>query len=511
MALKKRTGVSRGKNIFAFRNLPPAPWEKPGMSDENTFFIKAKDICHRDLITCSADDSVTSAAVIMRDRGISSIIAVEKDGTTAGLMSDHDLRSKVVASGVNPDTIKVRDVMSSPVFSVHEDQTLFEVLYQMSHNRISRVGVVDDESKLYGLIREADVVRLQTRSPQKLLRGIDNATTVEELKVIHSDTEQLITFLSLTGVRTKDLVRLISLLNDQIALRLIELLKQTRFPDLPDGFCFLVLGSEGRREQTLKTDQDNAILYSDDLSGEEVSRIEEFSVALIDALIEIGVPECPGGIMAKNEFWRRSLSKWKSAIDSWIDEPSGDSILNFSMFSDMRTLWGDESLEAELRDYIVQVANENALFLVRMAANVCTFVPPIGFFGKIKTNKQGEHAGEIDLKKAGIFALTEGIKTLALEAKVLGGSTHDKMLMLEERGILKKKQVEDVEAAFNLLCFFRLRGQVAALEEGNKPDNFISPDVLNQVEKARLLVALEVVQAFESTLRSHFQLNLLRN
>ncbi|HEY5674193.1 MAG TPA: DUF294 nucleotidyltransferase-like domain-containing protein [Malonomonas sp.] len=480
------------------------------MSDESTFFLPVKDHCHRNLITCHTEDLVIDAARLMRDKSISSLIACDDKGVPVGIMTDRDLRNKVIAGQLDPSKSVVREVMTAPVIAVREEDSLFEVLYQMSHHRIHRVGVVDRNKQLVGIINESDIIRLQNRSPQKLLRSIDETKTVADLKVIHDNMEELVVFLHGNGVRTKDLVKLISLLNDQICLRLIDILRKERYQNLPTGFAYLVLGSEGRREQTLKTDQDNAIIYADNLSDADLEIIKAFSVELIDALIEIGVPECPGGIMAKNQFWRRSISQWQQAIDNWISAPSGENILNFSMFSDMRTLWGDASLEEQLRSHIVQRAEEEAVFLARMAANVCRFAPPLGLFGRIKTEK-GQHAGMVDLKKAGIFAITEGIKTMALGIGVLGGSTHDKLLILKEKGILNDKQVGDLEAAFSLLSFFRLREQVKLVESGQDPNNYIAPSSLNRVEKGRLRIALEVVLYFQGTLRSHFKVNMLRD
>ncbi|MCK5913949.1 MAG: signal transduction protein, partial [Desulfuromusa sp.] len=275
--------------------------------------------------------------------------------------------------------------------------------------------------------------------------------------------------------------------------------------------AFMVLGSEGRREQTLKTDQDNAMIIADDATPEQVADIEAFSHILIDALIEIGVPECPGGIMARNEFWRRSLSDWKSAIDNWVGTPSSENILNFSMFSDMRVLCGDSSLESQLKEHIIQVAKQNSIFLAKMAQNVCRFPPPLGTFGRIKVESSGVHLGMLDLKKAGIFSLTEGIKILALQAGMLGGSTHERLAALQEKGVLTKEQVSDIEASFNLLTFLRLRGQVDSAAAGHEVTNYILPGSLDRVEKGRLKLALEVVKSFQGMLGQHFQLNMLRN
>ncbi|SEA72228.1 CBS domain-containing protein [Desulfuromusa kysingii] len=481
------------------------------MSDEATFFLPVKDYCRRQLMTCHVNDTVMVAAEIMRDKSVSSLIACDDNKQPIGIMTDRDLRNKVVAGGVDPLLARVSSVMTTPVISVNEDDTLFEVLYQMSRNRIHRVGVVDTDKALVGLINESDIIRLQDRSPQRLLQAVDEAESIADLKKIYHDSEQLVIFLHRNGVRTNDLIQMIALINDQITAQLTGLLKQGRFKNMGQKSAFMVLGSEGRREQTLKTDQDNAMIIADDAGGDELADIEAFSHVLIDALIEIGVPECPGGIMARNKFWRRRLVDWKSAINHWVGTPNGQNILNFSMFSDMRTLCGDPNLEDQLKDYIIKVAEENSIFLARMAQNVCRFSPPLGMFGQIKVESSGVHLGSLDLKKAGIFALTEGVKVLALSAGMLGGSTHERMTFLQQQNILSKEQVLDIEASFNLLTFLRLRGQVNAVAAGQDITNYISPGSLDRVEKGRLKLALEVVKSFQGSLNHHFQLNMLKN
>lgn len=481
------------------------------MSDEATFFLPVKEHCRRDLITCQLNDTVKFAAEMMRDKGVSSLIVCDEQKQPVGIMTDRDLRNKVVAGGMVPEAVKVGQVMTAPVLSVSDNDSLFEVLYQMSRHRIHRIGVVDENNTLIGLINESDIIRLQNRSPQRLLQAVDDAPSIADLKKIHQESDQLVVFLSRNGVRTRDLVQMISLINDQIVERLIGLLRQGRFVDMGKKSSFLVLGSEGRREQTLKTDQDNAMIISDAASSDERADIEAFSHILIDGLIEIGVPECPGGIMARNEFWRRSSSGWKETIETWVRVPSSQNILNFSMFSDMRAVCGDRNLAEELKQHVVHVAGENSLFLAKMAQNVCHFHPPLGMFGRILTEKSGHYSGRLDLKKAGIFALTEGIKIMALSAGMLGGSTYERLVFLEEKGLLSREQANDIEASFNLLTFLRLRGQVNSVAAGREVSNYISPNSLDRVEKGRLKLSLEVVKTFQGILRSHFQLNMLRN
>ncbi|MCK5826212.1 MAG: CBS domain-containing protein, partial [Desulfuromusa sp.] len=161
------------------------------MPEEATFFLPVKDYCHREIITCNINDTVMSAAKIMRDKGISSLIACDDDNQPVGIMTDRDLRNKVIAGGLDPLVVKVSSVMTTPVISVREDDTLFEVLYRMSRNRIHRIGVVDSDNVLVGLINESDIIRLQNRSPQRLLQSVDEAQSIADLKKIHHESNQL--------------------------------------------------------------------------------------------------------------------------------------------------------------------------------------------------------------------------------------------------------------------------------------------------------------------------------
>ncbi len=477
------------------------------MVEENVFSLKVRDFCRRELLFCSIGTSALEAAVTMRDKGISSIV-VQREGVPVGIITDRDLRNKVVASGVAPASLRADAIMSAPLITVAEDDIFFEVVYRMSRHGIHRVGVVDADNRLCGMVNESDLVRTQSRSPQQLVRALETACSVADLKRVHQGIIELAVFLNRAGVHPRDLVRLISHLNDQVVVRLIALLRKERFPGLTERFAFLVLGSEGRGEQTLKTDQDNAIVYDDDLTVEEVSGLEAFSEVLIDSLTEIGVPECPGGIMAKTPFWRRTLCEWGEAVDQWISLPDAESTLNFSMLSDMRMVCGEAGLVRKLQARISARASEEPVFLTRMAAKALKFAPPLGFFGGFKVEK-GEHQGQIDLKKAGIYAISEGIKVLGLEAGILGGGTLNKIARLQQRGVLSRERAEDLEASFNLLCSLRLHGQMEALEAGQELSNHIAPADLNRVEKGQFHVSLEVVKSFEAFLKGHFRLNMI--
>ncbi len=476
------------------------------MSVENVFFIPVSEICHRDVVTCEPDMSLVEAADRMRSHNISSIVVAASEAPI-GMVTDRDLRNKVVAEAVHPRELRVSDVMTSPLITIGEDRFLYEALHLMSRRRIHRLCVVDGSGKLCGILTDTDALRLQSRSPQQLIKEIEEAERVEDLREARLKLEQLVIHLAGARVATKDLIQTVAHLNDRILVRLIELVREARYPDLTARFAFLVLGSEGRQEQTLSTDQDNAIVYADDLSAAERERLAAFSVDLIDNLIAIGVPPCAGGIMAKNEPWRRSLSEWRQVLDQWLRTPTPQNILYGSMFFDLRTLYGDPSFEAELKSDITARLRASGLFLVHSAANAVRFKPPLTFFGRIKGKKGGPHRGCIEIKKAGIFPITEGIKAMALQAGIAAGGTRERVLGLEQVEVLRSIQAESLVAAFDFLVTLRLRGQLLAIEQGRVPDNYLPLDRLNRIEYGRLRLALEEVERFQDFLHGRFQLN----
>lgn len=479
------------------------------MSVENQFFLPVRDFCQRRVVTCAPDDIVVDVVGIMREKNISSVVVV-KDAAPHGIVTDRDLRNKVVAPGRQPDKLRVAEIMNTPLVTITESDLLYQALYRMSHLGIHRLVVVDAEGRLSGIITDSDILRLQSHSPHQLVLDIERAANLDDLGELHQRIQELVLRLSGGGTPIRDIVRLIAHLNDQVLVRLIGLLRADRYHDLTDRFAFVVMGSEGRSEQTLSTDQDNGIIYDDALDESEIRRIEAFSHDLIDGLITIGVPPCPGGIMARNPTWRRSLGQWREELDRWLGTPSPDNTLRASMFLDVRTLHGDPGFETALKSHIYQRVEANRLFLTRLAQNMLGFPPPLGWFGRIKTERSGEHKGRFDIKKAGIFAITDGVKALALEANDLSGSTHERMDRLTAAGVLKPADSTDLATAFDFLVRTRLRGQVASIREGRQPDNHITLDRLNRMEQGELRIALESVARFQGFIKHHFKLHLIR-
>jgi len=475
------------------------------MADLNVLFQPVGQYCHRNVFTCQPEDPLVAAASVMHEQNISSLV-VCRDGRPMGMVSDRDLRNKVVARGIAPDSLTIADIMHTPLITINEQEFLFEALHRISRNNIHRLVVLDDGGGLTGIITDSDILRLQTNSPQRLIRNIEEAQTIEALRIIHDQIQAMVLHLIGTGVRVQELVRLIAHLNDQVLIRLVDLLVREQYADLDGKFTFLVLGSEGRGEQTLTTDQDNALVYADDLSPAQIQRVQEFSEHLIEAIIAIGIPPCPGGIMANNPVWRHSLKDWKRQMDTWFAAPAAEHLLKTGMITDLRALRGNTELAQEMKNHISGRLMHDETYLSHMVRNVLNFAVPLGWFGRIKTEAGDDRIGRIDLKRAGIFTITEGVKILALAQGIQVNGTLPRIEKLVEAGTFNHEMSEDLIATYTTLVYFRLRTQVAAIRDGREPDNRLALSCLNRMEKGRLRTALEGVKSFQKTLQLRFSL-----
>ena len=312
-----------------------------------------------------------------------------------------------------------------------------------------------------------------------------------------------------TNADTQSLIQLIAHFNDAFTQRLVHILDIQHGVRLPDGAAYLVMGSEGRGEQTLRTDQDSAIVYRDDLPADKLAGIKRFAEHIITALESVGVPLCPGGMMANNPAWCHSISEWKHLTEGWITNPTPESTVYFGVFQDLRVMHGEQAFEEELRAHICECTRRHSIFFPGMARNIVRFKPPLGMFGRLQVEKRGEARGTLDLKKGGIFTLTRGIGLIALEAGIMGGTTWDKLERLHHQNFVSDLDLETLNDAFTFLIKLRLEKQLIAVTSGKEPGNLIDPLVLPDKVRAQLRSAFRGVNTLISLLRSRYQLDMM--
>ena len=480
----------------------------PMLHEESFFFVKVGDICHRPAITCPPDASVVEIARTMKEFNISGIVAVE-GARPVGIVSLRDLRN-LIADDVNGITLlQTRNIMKTGLITIQVTDYLFKAIFLMAKHNIHRLIVVDSEGQLAGVLTDTDLLRIQTKSPLYLVQKIESAETIDQLRLIGKEMTGMLQYAVKTNADTESLIQLIAHFNDAFTARLITILDQRHGVRLPDGAAFLALGSEGRQEQTLRTDQDNAIVYRDDLPPEAVQQLRTFAEQIVAALASVGVPLCPGNMMASNPDWCHSISEWKELIEVWINRPDPDATVHFGVFQDLRVIHGDAGFEAELRDHIVDCARKLALFFPSMARNIVRFKPPMGFFGRLKVERSGEQRGKLDLKKGGLFALTRGVSLFALEAGIMGGTTWAKLERLHHLHLVSDHDLEAIQEAFTFLVRMRLEKQLIAINSGKEPTNHVDPLVLRDRERDQLREAFRGVDTLLNILRSRYQLDMV--
>ena len=465
-------------------------------------------VCRGPAITCPPTLVLVEMARIMKESNISGIVVVDHD-TPIGIVTLRDLRDLIADTANKINTLTVRDVMKTGLITIRTSDYLFKAIFLMSKHNIHRLVVVDEFDRLSGVITDTDLLRIQARSPLYLVQEIESATTIEQLRLIGSKMNDMLHYAVKTNADAQSLIQLIAHFNDALTQRLIFILDFSHNVRLPSGAAFLTMGSEGREEQTLRTDQDNAIVYRDDFTPEKLTEVLSFAIRIVSALESVGVPLCPGNMMANNPDWCHSLSEWKQLTDRWITIPGSNETVNFGVFQDLRVLHGEKSLEDELRTHICECTHNNPIFFPNMARNIARFRPPIGMFNRLLVEKKGDHKGKLDLKKGGLFALTKGISLIALEYGIVGGTTWSKLERLQHLHLVSDQDMEVIQDAFSFLIKMRLEKQLVAMSSGNEPDNFIDPLALTEREREQLRTALRGVDTLINLLNSHYQLNLV--
>ena len=439
-------------------------------NEESFFFLHIDSVCRSPAVTCPPDMSVIAAARLMSEQNLAGLVVVE-DKKPIGILSVRDLRDLIANAGESIAEHKVRDIMHVGVTTVRHQAYVFEAIFKMAKNNIHHLAVVNEEQQLVGIINAIDLLSQQTRSPLYLTQEMEAAESIKELKEINGRILEMVRSAMAAGADTRSLVHLIAHFNDGFTQRIITLMQSLEGIALPAKAAYLALGSEGRGEQTLRTDQDSALVYSDDITPTELSECDRFANRLIDALEFVGIPRCPGNTMASNPQWQHSLSEWQHLLERWISVPTGENMVSFGMFQDFRTIHGDSSLEESLHEFIRTTTQKNMLFFPYVAKNIIRFPAPLGMFGRIKVERRGANRGKVDLKKSGIFALTEGASLLALEYNVDKGTTWDKLEKLGQMGVLSTKNSEALIEAFTQLVNLRLQRQLSDLAAGNQPGN----------------------------------------
>jgi len=459
----------------------------------------------RDLVFCDAKLSIQKAASVMSSNRCSSIFIKKSVGNFVGIVTDTDLRKKVIAKGID---IKkpVSEIMSSFVGMISDKALVFEALMAMMQKNIKHLAVTDADKKVIGVVTNSDLVAAQGQSPLFLIREITTADSVEKIIDKHRQLPGLIQNLISSGAKAKNVTRLITTISDAILNKLIGFaIEKSGRP--PAGFVFMILGSEGRKEQTLKTDQDNAIIF-EDVSKESEERVKSYFLKLGEKvctwLDQAGYDFCKGDVMAKNPKWCQPLSTWKEYFSTWIHTAEPEDLLKSSVFFDFRGAYGDMDLITVLRKYLFDSLVGWPGFFRHLTENALHFKPPIGFFRNFLVESKGEYRNSFDIKSA-MTPIVDFARIYALKNKIEETNTQERLYQLYLKKVLYWQDYNELEQAYSFLMQLRFIRQITSvIDENKKPDNYVNPKKLSSIEQTMLKEIFKRIEKFQTKLGFEF-------
>jgi len=445
------------------------------------------------------DKSIIEGVGVMSENGSDSLIIRFKDGRY-GIVTNTDLREKVILQN-RPYTDHVGNISIKNLKTISSNDFLFNALLMLIENNIQRLAVTRD-GEIIGILEQVDLLSAISSKAHLSNMQILRARNIEELKEASGNVIFLIHSLQQHGVKVRHITKLLSDLNMKIYRRLFELLAPK---GLQENSALIVLGSEGRREQTLRTDQDNALIIRD---GFICDGVVEFAEKFNATLIDFGFPPCEGGIMVSNPLWRKELKGFVNDVESWVLEPSGNNIMNLAILFDASYVAGDKVLLESLKNSIYESIQDHKGFFAHFAKATLAFETPLSLFSNFVTGKD-KHKNELDIKKGGIFPIVHGVRSLALEKHFESTNTIERIKELNNIGLIDRAFSTELIEAFTFLLTLRLQNQLKKVELKQDVDNYINPSDLSKFERDLLRDVFKIVDKFKKYITYHFKLNMV--
>ena len=465
------------------------------------------------VVTCVLGDTVAKAAQKMSAKGVGSIIVLDEDGLPRGIITDKDLRNRVLALGQPYDT-KVDKIMSYPVRTTNREADFAHIYLTMIKHRLHHLLITEDgtdQSSLVGIISDHDILLSQGNSPAVIISALQGSTEIKEIAKLRDQSERLLSYYLENEISIDFVADIITEINDIIVQRAIFLAKKKHdqsFSEVSElKFCFVGLGSEGRGEQLLRTDLDNAIIYEDvpsHLTDKAATYFHLIARDVMDVLFACGFQQCPGEMMANNPEWCQPISVWKRYFSAWIVQPDQESLMRATVFFDYRPVAGHAFLARTLTEHIYSEIEREKVFLNFFAKNALLNPSPMGFFRNFIVEKSGEQRDKFDIKLRAMMPLADAARLLMLSHRVFGiNNTFKRFEKLAE--LEPSNQELYLEAGKAYEIFMRIRAI-----EGLKTQTsgrFIQPESLGKLQRQLLKNAFFPIDELQKIIRVRFQLD----
>ena len=453
------------------------------------------------ILSCTTGNSIRQAAEKMAVNRSTYIFVKDETGAVAGIITDADLRR--VVGGRHDFASGAADIMSTPLLSVPIDAQVFEAFLTMIEKDIKHLAVTNKAGEVTGVLTDRVLLAEQGKSPYFIIQEIRNAEKFEQIENIYDRLPPIMLEPIKNGAKSDNLTRLITTFSDAILDKIIQFTVDEKGPP-PCDFAFMVMGSEGRREQTLKTDQDNAIVYEDVSDPQKAKECGEYFSSLAETICNrldrAGFDFCEGGNMAKNPTWCKPLSTWKTYFFDWIHTADPKDLLYSSIFFDFRCAWGDRYLTDELHNYLFKSLEGWSGFFRNLTENALYFKPPLGFFRNILVQSKGEHKDSFDIKRA-MMPIIDFARIYALKNSIRETNTLLRLFRLYTRHVVTKEEYNDMVQAYHFLMHLRFIRQITAIsDEKGKADNYINPKNLSRIDQTMLKEIFKRIEKIQQKL-----------
>ncbi len=469
------------------------------------------------IVDCTPEHTIRQAAKIMKIFNVGSILVSNAQKHPLGIITDSDFRRKVVSEEAYMKEQAVTAIMSSPVATVKEGLTVGEVMLMMVRRRISHIVVTEDGSEkslALGIISQRDILIAQGNNPAVLTKQIMKTRDVALLADFRQKAENLVSSYLQQDVGVPFISNIITEINDALIEQAIKISRERlseeenlEMPDVP--YCFLSLGSEGRREQLLRTDQDNALIYADppEAQAEAVrTYFLKFTKHITDILIACGFVKCPADMMASNPDWCQPVSKWQNYFRQWIRVPDPKSIMNTNIFFDFRPIEGDFQLADDLKKFIFAEIEKNEIFLSFMAKSALQNPPPLSFFRSFIVERSGSHKNEFDIKARAMMPLTDAARVLVYDLRIATyGSTFQRLKEVAKAEPALASLTESAAMAYEILVKQRA---IHGLRNKNS-GRFINPDDFNKLERQTIRSTFKTIEKVQKMLETRYRLGYM--
>lgn len=479
-----------------FTRTVPAETEDEGPYATGLTALRVEDLMAKQPVTCPPGTSVTEVARIMRDRNINSVIVTD-DAGLAGIVTSRDLTGKVLAEGLAGD-VRVDSIMSPGPITISPAALGIDALVALADHGISHLPVERD-GRIVGMIGKTDLFRRQAATASHMIAQIVESDTPEAMAAVVARTPKLLAQLVAAGVRHEAISRRITDMTDAVTRRLLTL-AEARLGPPPVPYLWLACGSQGRREQTGVSDQDNCLILDDAVTQADDAYFKALAQFVSDGLNTCGFVYCPGDMMATVPRWRQPRRVWREYFAGWIAQPDTEAQMLASVMFDLRPISGATDLYGELQDETLAMAGRNSIFVAHMISNALKHTPPLSLFRGFALIRSGEHKNTVDLKHSGVVPVVDLGRVYALQGGITEAGTRDRIEAASGAGLISAAGAADLLDAYDLIAETRLRHQAAQVRQRRAPDNFMSPAELSDLERNHLRDAFMVIKTMQSAL-----------